>query len=341
MRLNRLRLLGLATASLMAVFGCGQSIFDSHEMKEYTEQLKEKSSFQYPLDDYFPETPVIDTDPPLTHQEQRHHAAEDSFAPAGTPVYAIGDGIISYSGKARGYGWLIIIDHPIENVYSLYGHLSTRRWKKSAGEVKKGELIAYLGEAEEAGTMFSHIHFGLRMGQKTDYPSIGDSRWMAGYTFTRPELLGWFHPSKIIGETDSMRVWHNYIRKREDIVTGGSLHASDFKITAGKYNEKEDLDQIIRKEFGDDYRLADWNDIVSLRKNIEEWADSIRFAEGQENSLLISDDGYRIWLSRQFYISRFNHNKPKDYLAHGSINENFICLGSWLDLNMHVLAVKK
>lgn len=96
--------------------------------------------------------------------------------------------------------------------------------------MKKGELIAYLGEAEEAGTMFSHIHFGLRMGQKTDYPSIGDSRWMAGYTFTRPELLGWFHPSKIIGETDSMRVWHNYIRKREDIATGSANSIIRFQI---------------------------------------------------------------------------------------------------------------
>ena len=80
---------------------------------------------------------MTDTDPP---KGEKHHTAEDSFAPAGTPVYAIGDGIISYSGKARGYGWLIIIDHPVENVYSLYGHLSTSRWKKSSGKVKKGEL---------------------------------------------------------------------------------------------------------------------------------------------------------------------------------------------------------
>jgi len=341
MHFNRLKFLGLAIAGLLAVNAYGQSIFDSHAMKEHAKQLKEKSSFQYPLDDYFPETPVTDTDPPLTEKKEKHHAGEDSFAPPGTSVYAIGDGIISYSGKARGYGWLIIIDHPIENVYSLYGHLSTRRWKKSSGEVKKGELIAYLGEAEEAGTMVSHIHFGLRMGQKNDYPPIGDSRWMAGYTIIRPELQGWFFPSKIIGETDSMRIWHSYIRKREDFATGRSLHVSDFKITSGKYNEKEDLDQKIRTEFGNQYRLADWNDITTFNTNIKEWADSIGFAEGEENSLLISNDGYRIWLSRQFYISRFNHKKPNGYMAHGSINDDFICMGSWLDLSRHVLAVRK
>jgi len=164
---------------------------------------------------------------------------------------------------------------------------------------------------------------------------------MAGYTNSRPELLGWFNPSEIIGQTDSMRALHRYIRKREDIVTGRSLHASDFKITLGKYNEKEDLDQMIRKEFGDNYRLADWNDILTFSENIEEWADSLGFVEGEENSLLISNDGYRIWLRRQYFISRFNHNKPGHYLAHDSINNDFVCLGSWFELNRHILAVKK
>ncbi|MCG6912697.1 M23 family metallopeptidase [bacterium BMS3Abin03] len=338
MHINRRQFFVFATANLIVLCSCSYPQFDSESMKEYAEQLKETSSFRYPLDDYFPEIPVTVTNPP---KGEKHHTAEDSFAPPGTPVYAIGDGIISYSGKARGYGWLIIIDHPVENVYSLYGHLSTSRWKKSDGKVKKGELIAYIGEAEECYTMVSHIHFGIRMGQKADYPSWGDARWTAGYTNSHPKLHGWFKPSEIIGETDSMRSWHRYIRKREDIVTGHSLHASDFKISSGKYNEKEDLDQMIKKEFGDNYRLADWIDILTFSSNIEEWADSLGLAEGEENSLLISNDGYRIWLGRQYYISRFNYKKPKKFLAHDSINDDFVCLGSWFALNNHVLAVKK
>jgi len=342
MHFIRLRFMGLSAAALVTLGGCAQPEFDSSTMKEYAEQLKEKSSFRYPLDDYFPETPVIDTDPPKTQQGDNHHAAEDSFAPAGTPVYAIGDGIISYSGRAHGYGWLIIIDHPVENVYSLYGHLSTSRWKKSSGEVKKGELIAYLGTAEEGETPVSHIHFGLRMGQRADYPRGGDRRWMEGYTDTLPELHGWFNPSQIIGQTDSMRAWHRYLQKREYIVTGRSLHASDFKITSGRYTEKEDLDQMIRKEFGDQYRLADWNDILTFRENIEEWADSIGLAVGgDKDALMISNDGYRIWLGRQYFISRFNDQKPRDFLAHDSINDDFVCLGSWFGLNRHILAVRK
>ena len=100
------------------------------------------------------------------------------------------------------------------------------------------------------------------------------------------------------------------------------------------------MDQMIRKEFGDKYRLADWNEILKLNTSIEEWADSIGLLEGEENSLLISNDGYKIWLGRQYYISRFNHNKPGHFLAFGSIDDNFVCLGSWFGLKRHVLAVK-
>lgn len=338
---NRRQIILLAAASLIALYSCRHPEFTIEEVKEYTEQLKETCLFRYPLDNYFPEIPVTETVPPKIETYNAYHAAEDSFSPAGTPVYAIGDGIIRYAGKAHGYGGLIIINHPNENVYSLYGHLSTSRWEKRSGAVKKGEVIGYLGNPEECYTMLSHIHFGLRIDQKADYPRGGEARWMAGYTNSRPELFGWLHPSQIIGETDSMRTWHRYIRKREDIVVERSLYASDFKITSRKYNEKEDLDQMIRKEFGDHYRLADWNDILIFRTNIEEWADSLGLIEGEENSLLISNDGYRIWLGRQYYVSRFNHKKPSKYLAHDAINDDLVCLGSWFGMNNHVLAVKK
>lgn len=338
MHSKSLRLIALVAAILVALDGCGQSTIDSTAMRELAAQLSEKSSFQYPLDEYFPETPVTMTDPP---RGERHHTGEDSYAPPGTPVYAIEDGIIGYSGKKEGYGWLIIIDHPSINVYSLYGHLSTSRWKKSTGEVKKGEQIAYLGEAEEGQTMVSHLHFGMRTGQMSDYPGIGDWRWMAGYTRSRPDLVGWFQPSEIIGQTDSMKIWHQYIRKREGIATSRTLQFSDFKITPSKHNEKEDLDQLIRNELGNDYRLADWNDILAFSANIEEWADRIGLNEGEKNSLMISNEGYRIWLRRQYYISRFNHNKPRDYLVHDAIDNNYVCLGSWTGLNMNILAVKK
>ena len=132
------------------------------------------------------------------------HAAEDYKRPAGTPIYAMADGRISFSGTAGGYGWLIIIDHLQANLYSLYGHLSPSRWKLESGrDVKRGDLIAYLGDPDENGgsaeePLEPHLHFGIRAGQTADYPPRGEWRFMAGWIRLCPQDLGWLQPSLVI-----------------------------------------------------------------------------------------------------------------------------------------------
>lgn len=132
-----------------------------------------------------------------------YHAAEDYHLPAGTPVYAMADGEVSYSGPREGYGWLIIIDHPQANLYSLYGHLSPSRWRIRSGSVEKGDLIAYLGDPDENGgtaehPMRPHLHFGIRAGQRADYGSTGEWRWQAGWVKPCPTDIGWLQPSALI-----------------------------------------------------------------------------------------------------------------------------------------------
>lgn len=163
--------------------------------------------FRFPLDNV-----SSDTSPSYTEfcsrsiwtvSKHKYHAAEDFLRPAGTPVYAMADGSISFSGPMGGYGWLIIIDHPQANLYSLYGHLSPSRWRKKSGLVKKGELIAYLGDSHENGgsaenPLVPHLHLGVRAGQRADYSSMGEWRWQAGWIKPCPPDLGWLRPSAII-----------------------------------------------------------------------------------------------------------------------------------------------
>ena len=135
----------------------------------------------------------------------RYHCGEDLDGDPGTPVYAIADGHISHSGQILGYGWLITIDHDDPRIYSLYGHVSTRRWKKREGEVKKGELIAYLGDGDEISGIFSwlqpHLHFGIRRGSRFNYPTdTTDYRWTAGFTHRYPTELHWLDPSDFLEE---------------------------------------------------------------------------------------------------------------------------------------------
>ena len=136
--------------------------------------------------------------------ERKFHAAEDYKRPAGTPVYAMADGTISFSRPAGGYGWLILIDHPQANLYSLYGHLSPSRWKLKVGtDVERGDLIAYLGDSDENGgskeqPLETHLHFGIRAGQITDYPTKGEWRYMGGWIKPCPQDVGWLQPSLVI-----------------------------------------------------------------------------------------------------------------------------------------------
>ena len=163
--------------------------------------------FRFPLDEIIANESLVSAPfcasgkPPGSARE--YHAAEDFQRPAGTPVYAMADGKISFSGPMGGYGWLIIIDHPQANLYSLYGHLSPSRWRIKSGTVEKGELIAYLGDPDENGgsterPLRPHLHLGVRVGQKSDYPGFGEGRWMAGWIKPYPPDLGWMQPSAII-----------------------------------------------------------------------------------------------------------------------------------------------
>jgi len=164
--------------------------------------------FQFPLDEL-----GIDVDPAPARfcdgswqekeEDRKYHAAEDYHLPAGTPVYAFADGEISFSGPMGGYGWLIIIDHPQPDIYSLYGHLSPSRWYLESGTVEKGDLIGYLGDSDENGgseenPLVTHLHFAIRVGQRVDYTGFGEWRWMAGWIKTCPSDVGWFTPSQVM-----------------------------------------------------------------------------------------------------------------------------------------------
>jgi murein DD-endopeptidase MepM/ murein hydrolase activator NlpD len=163
--------------------------------------------FRFPLDDYNLyrriDSAKFANSGYTSPNVREYHAAEDLHHPSGTPVYAMADGKVRFSGPMDGYGWLIIIDHPQANLYSLYGHLSPSRWRTELGPVEKGELIAYLGDSDENGgssehPMRPHLHFGLRAGQRADYPGSGEWRWQAGWIKPCPQDLGWLQPSLII-----------------------------------------------------------------------------------------------------------------------------------------------
>ena len=99
---------------------------------------------------------------------------------------------------------MITVDHPEGDVYSLYGHLSSKRDKVTEGEVQMGNIIAYIADDDEDGSggeypdWGPHLHFAIRQGSRYDYPENGDNLWMAGYTYVYPTEIGWLDPTDFI-----------------------------------------------------------------------------------------------------------------------------------------------
>ena len=216
---NKHYLIAICILLVFLMAGCSQSVVNCNE-QPYTDlsqalgyAANDQLPFQFPLDElglepYGDHTPARfcrgSWEKKGEEDKRKYHAAEDYHLPAGSPVYAFADGEISFSGRMGGYGWLIIIDHPQHNIYSLYGHLSPSRWYLESGTaVEKGDLIGYLGDSDENGgsaknPLVTHLHFGIRVGQRRDYTGFGEWRWMAGWIKPCPSDVGWLRPSAVI-----------------------------------------------------------------------------------------------------------------------------------------------
>ena len=92
----------------------------------------------------------------------RFHAGLDIAANYGTPVYALQDGCVSFSGPKGGYGKTVMILHQytdipeIPTIETLYGHNS--ELLVSVGQyVKRGDPIALIGSTGRSTG--PHLHF--------------------------------------------------------------------------------------------------------------------------------------------------------------------------------------
>ncbi len=87
----------------------------------------------------------------------RQHKGTDYVAPQGTPVRAIGNGVVVFAGQKGGYGNAVDIRHP-NGYVTRYGHLSRFAPGTRVGaRVTIGSTIAYVGMTGLATA--PHLHF--------------------------------------------------------------------------------------------------------------------------------------------------------------------------------------
>jgi murein DD-endopeptidase MepM/ murein hydrolase activator NlpD len=101
----------------------------------------------------------------------RMHKGVDFGVPAGTPIYAAGDGTIEYAGWAGGYGRFIKIKHGA-NIETAYGHMSRIAATSTVGHhVSQGQVIGYVGMTGDATG--PHLHYEvLKNGSQVNPISV-------------------------------------------------------------------------------------------------------------------------------------------------------------------------
>lgn len=89
----------------------------------------------------------------------RMHKGIDIPGPAGTPIYATADGIVSRAGWASGYGNLVQISHG-GGIETRYGHMS-KLIVAANSYVHRGQLIGLMGSTGRSTG--SHLHYEVRV----------------------------------------------------------------------------------------------------------------------------------------------------------------------------------
>lgn len=121
------------------------------------------AGFIFPLDEY-----RLSGKGKFVWRKHRMHKGVDLLAPKGTPIRAMNNGTVAFSGVSRGYGKRVVIDHG-EGLTSIYAH-NTENVVAVGEKVQRGQIIAYVGRTGRASA--NHLHFEIRIDKQEINPLL-------------------------------------------------------------------------------------------------------------------------------------------------------------------------
>lgn len=100
------------------------------------------------------------------HKVWKRHLGVDYAAPTGTPVRAVGDGVIDFAGAQGGFGNVVFVRHRNGHV-TVYAHLS-RIYVRRGQRVEQGHRIGAVGATGWATG--PHLHYEFRVNGRHQNP---------------------------------------------------------------------------------------------------------------------------------------------------------------------------
>jgi murein DD-endopeptidase MepM/ murein hydrolase activator NlpD len=140
----------------------------------------------------------VDVNPFLNWYSQGYHTGADlnlpgaSAADKGKPIYAVSDGVVTYAGRAQGWGYIVVVEHPDalvtlpdgksrrQVVFSRYGHVEPEIPVRSGQEIARGTLVGRIGLGEGYVSGW-HLHFDVCYSdmlrrRPAHWPNLGSYR---------------------------------------------------------------------------------------------------------------------------------------------------------------------
>ena len=94
-------------------------------------------------------------------KSRRLHTGVDLASPAGTPIYASGDGVVERAQWVSGYGRFVELKH-VNGYETGYGHMSRiADGMKPGVKVRQGQVIGYVGST--GNSTGNHLHFEIKV----------------------------------------------------------------------------------------------------------------------------------------------------------------------------------
>lgn len=163
--------------------------FDTRPIRDALESYQWRHMQQVPI----PPQPPIDPDPPVPPSNgtlilpvkgvrtQRFgenpanyarygapgHNGTDYGANANTPIVAIADGTVMFSGVDVDYGFYCRIYHPQFKFHSFYAHQIKLPNYPAGTQVKQGQVIGFVGSTGNSSG--NHLHWEIRLGTEDAY----------------------------------------------------------------------------------------------------------------------------------------------------------------------------